>query len=128
MSGDDCISLAESMPKRIHGDEFDQLKRCVCDLLDFMVEQLEAAHSPDDQFAAVTAASGVIPYLKSLYMRDYLICARVALLDHGKGVTSQNLWADLAKMSASDFANTAGPLIENIKALRDNIRQLPGSD
>jgi hypothetical protein len=100
----------------------DDVRRSVQDLLDFVVEQLELAKSPSDQWAAVVAASGVIPYLRSKISKDDNIAANVALAfpfgRYVEPVWSEDVWKQLADKPPDAFAKSADEIIDYIQTLK----------
>jgi hypothetical protein len=117
---------------KLRGEEFTQLRHCVWDSLGFIVEQLRAAHSPDDQFAAVDAAKGAVHQLRSRLARDERLCAQVALCfpfsPFACQTDWQDRWVELAKLPAGVFAVEADRIIEALEQLREIISQLQESD
>jgi hypothetical protein len=95
----------------------------VVDLLNFVAEQIELAKTnPADQLAAIDAASGVIPLLKSR-LDDYRKTSFVlALGNKFDGDTWRKEWDELAAMkSPEEFGSAADALLGTIKILRTDV-------
>src|SRR6266852_4033263 len=95
----------------------DGLRRCVQNLLDFIIEQLELAKSPSDQLAGVGAAGGVISYLRSQLLKDNKMAANVALAYPFGGYVqpgSEDAWKQLAHEPADTYAKSAVEIIDCI--------------
>jgi len=97
------------------------------DTLDFIVQQIELARAPTDQFAAVVTAQGVIPYLRSRLKEDEFLAANFALvlgvlidLDHSK-----RIWMEMAKEPPEAFAKSADDLIGRLNALKTVLQSPP---
>jgi hypothetical protein len=117
---------------RQYGEEFAQIRFCVWDSLGFIVEQLQKALSPTDQFAAVDAAREAVRQLQSRLTRDERLCAHVAWCLPFSPYLSQpdwqDRWMELAKSPPATFAIEARRIIEGLDQLREVIHQLPDSD
>jgi hypothetical protein len=102
----------------------DDLRRCIQSLLDFIVEQLELGKSPPDQLAAVVAAGGVIPYLRSRLSKDNNIAAYVLLaFPFGRYVQQDwdDVWKQLANEPPNTYAKSAVEIIDCIQTLKTVI-------
>ena len=103
------------------------LRPWLLDSLDFMIEQLKSAKSPEDQFAGTDAAMGLIPFLRRRLKEDENLSAQFALAfrilidaDHYKSV-----WTAKANLAPDDFSKWADELIGDLKALRDIVATKP---
>lgn len=103
-----------------------ELRPWLDDALDFIIEQIELARSsPLDQFPAVGAAQGVIPYLQSRLKEDEFLAANFALvleqrIDPGHW---ERIWAEMAKESPDRFAKSAEDVIGRLNALKGVSRR-----
>src|SRR5258708_29729231 len=96
------------------------LKDFLHDLLSFVEEQLkEAVAKPEDQLAAVDAASGVIPLMMDRLFEDQALLAQfmLALGDKIDERLWQEQWNKFAKMERGEFEVTAHKMLEAITAL-----------
>ena len=89
-------------------------------MMDFIAEQIEQARFPSDQFAAVDAARGVIPFMKSRLAEDevllttfMLVFGELMFVGHW-----EETWTRIAKESADQFVKSADDIIGAIDALR----------
>jgi hypothetical protein len=96
------------------------------DAVDFIIQQVDLARSPADQFAAVVTAQSIIPYLRSRLKEDKFLAANFALVlgifidpDHGK-----RIWMEMAKEAPDVFAKSADDLIGLLNALK-TVLELP---
>jgi hypothetical protein len=92
-----------------------------------MIEQIELARSPSDQYSAVEAAQGIIPYLRSRLKEDNFLAANFALVldalidpNHGK-----RIWMEIAKEPADVFSKSADDIIERLSALKQVLQSPP---
>jgi hypothetical protein len=97
------------------------------DALDFIIDQLELAKSPTGQFAAVDAAQGMIPCIKSRLNEDQVVAfnfvAAFGILietDHWK-----RAWVEMAKEPPDVFAKSADRLIGDLTELRKVLDSRP---
>ena len=88
------------------------LRDFILDLLDFMEEQIELAKaSPEDQLAAIDAASGVIPLLHNK-LDDDLAGNFVLLLQNKFDSSWRDDWNAFAKLkSPEEFRKEADNLV-----------------
>jgi hypothetical protein len=92
------------------------------DHLNFMIEQIELARqSPSDRDAAIDAASGSIPYIRSRIDNGALDprCSATFALS-----IEHEHWTGIAKLKQEDFTNAADKLIKAIERL-SNFISLP---
>jgi hypothetical protein len=97
-------------------------RECLQDHLNFMIEQIELARqSPSDREAAIDAASGSIPYIRSRIDNGALdpSCSAMFALS-----IEREHWADIPKLKQEDFTKAADELIEAIDRL-SNFISLP---
>ena len=92
-------------------------------LLEFIEEQLERARSdPTERYAAVDAASGVIPFIRKRLEGDeelttqFLLVFDAEFYDHWK-----EWWGKLAKANADEFEDEAARLIHKIQFVKTNL-------
>jgi hypothetical protein len=97
------------------------------DALDFIIDQLGSAKSPADQLAAVDAAQGMIPCIKSRLNEDHVIAFNFLLAfrtfietDHWK-----RAWVEMAKEPPDVFAKSADRLIGDLAELRKVLDSPP---
>jgi hypothetical protein len=104
-------------------------EKSVQELLDFIIEQLDAARSPLDQLGGVDAAGGVIPFLRSKLEKDQWLAANIALAypfsNYVQSAFRDELWKDLAHETPQRFAEVATELIDCIHTLKTAISNRP---
>jgi hypothetical protein len=76
------------------------------DILDFLIQQIELARAPTDLFAAVDAAQGIIPCLRSRLKEDEYLAANFALVLDGRIDLAhwERIWMEMAKEPPDIFA------------------------
>lgn len=91
-----------------------------------MIEQIEMARADFDRAAAIDAASGVIPMLKSRAFENETVGGTMALLwdvwifsPHWK-----DHWTDLAKEPSDRFNKVADELIERLAVTKGVIQKI----
>jgi hypothetical protein len=103
----------------------DELRRCVQDLLGVIVEQLELARSPSDQFAGVDAAHGAVRDLRSKLEQDSEMLARVIfaipLSQYLYSPFADEHWKELASESPPNFAKSADELVASVRMVKAAI-------
>jgi hypothetical protein len=99
------------------------LRLCLQDILSFVIEQIELARSPTDQFAAVDTAQGVIPYLWSRLKEDKALQAKFLLVlgDHIEPAHWKHVWAQMATEPPDAFARSADDMVTRLNALKQLV-------
>jgi hypothetical protein len=97
------------------------------DLLDFIGEQVECSRSEADRAAAIAAASGSIPLLKSRLWENESLGAVLALSPLEAWVLSpfwQENWNNLAKTPSDQFGKAADEFVEALHMGKEAILQM----
>lgn len=99
------------------------LRLCLQDTLSFVIEQIELARSPTDQFAAVDVAQGVIPYLWSRLKEDEAPQAKFLLVlgAHIEPAHWKQAWAQMATEPPDAFASSAEDMVARLNALKQVV-------
>src|SRR5262249_8331394 len=89
------------------------LRSWLQDALDFIIERIEMARSPDHQAAAITEAQGLIPFLHTRLMEHQALALNFYMLlgFYIDATHSSDMWAALAKESPQTFAQSADDLV-----------------
>ena len=96
----------------------------VSDLVDFMKDQISrAVHDPNDQGAAMVAASGAVPVIRERLVPEHeaLWATLVLLLVPYLDGTDGDALARLGKMSRDDFVTAGARLLERIDFAQSNV-------
>jgi hypothetical protein len=122
-----CSAIGEGV--MVSQSQNDQLRACLRDTVDFIIEQLELARSPADQFAAIDAAQGIVPFLRSNLKKDVNLAARFMLalhiyLDANHG---RQAWMEQAKAPPDKFAEFADDMIWRLNDLKQALDAGPPS-
>ncbi|WP_029582721.1 hypothetical protein [Bradyrhizobium sp. URHD0069] len=103
------------------------LRPWLLDSLDFMIEQLKSAKSPEDQFAGTDAAMGFIPFLRCRLKEDIYLGAQFTWAlhiwvdaDHYKSV-----WVAMADSPPDEFSKAADELIDTLAVLKGIVAAPP---
>ncbi len=96
------------------------------DVMDFMIEQITCSRSDFDRAAAIDAARGAVPLLKSRLWENQSIGAVVTLSPLEIWLLSphwQDNWSNLAIESTDQFRKSADTLVENLTVVKDAIQR-----
>jgi hypothetical protein len=97
------------------------LRASLRDTVDFIIEQVELARSPEDRLAAIGAAQGVIPFLRSQLKKDEYLAANFAIvLDVLIDANQANrVWIEKANDPPDVFAEFADDVVGRLNSLKD---------
>ncbi len=95
-----------------------------------MIEQIESSRSDFDRAAAIAAASGAIPLLKSRLSENPSVGAVIALSPLEIWMFSplwQVNWSNLAREPSDQFSKTADALVESLRVVKEAIQKTVGN-
>lgn len=101
------------------------------DLLDFMAEQIEMAKSNADRAAALSAASGAVPFFNSRVWENDFVTTNVMLSQMEHWTLSPNWrenWSKLVKEPADQFVKSVDDIIAAVcgtKSILESILSAP---
>jgi hypothetical protein len=101
------------------------MRSFVLDLLDTIEEQIQhALLDPNDQYAAVTVAAGVIPLIRERLREDEHLQAKVMLVfDNQCYDRWREWWQTLAKRPTAEFPAEANKLLDTVKLLKQLVEE-----
>jgi hypothetical protein len=96
------------------------LRASLRDVVDFLIEEIELARSPEDRLAAIDVAQGVIPFLRSQLKKDQQIAARfvLALTTLIDSDDAGSVWMEHAKDPEDVFSGWADDVIDRLNDLK----------